>query len=68
MVQERFSTSDLMVKWKCSRQNVSQLMKRFGQEPLMHRGYNGCSLFSAEAVEFVDKRKNTDLRPDCLRY
>ncbi len=57
------STSQLMKRWDCSRQNVSQLMKRHGIGKLYRTGYNNEARYSMVGVRYVESVRKDMCRP-----
>ena len=56
------TTSQLMEYWSCTRQAVQQIMKRHGRKKMFRIGYNGESIYSAEDIKYVNRRKDDSYR------
>lgn len=60
---EDMSTLELMRRWDCSRQAVSQIMKRYGKEKMHNTGYNSCSIFRGTDILDVESNRQDGCRP-----
>lgn len=63
MTDRELSTFDLMKRWDCTRQNVSQIMKRYGKKKMYRTGYSSVSLFSIDDVHDVESQRCDECRP-----
>ncbi len=57
------STWELMKRWDCTRQAVSQIMKRYKKEKMYRTGYNSCSIFRADDILDVESQRQDECRP-----
>lgn len=57
------NTYQLMQRWGCTRQAVSQIMKRYGKEKLWKRGYKNMSYFKGVDILDVETQRQDECRP-----
>lgn len=57
------NTFELMQRWDCTRQAVSQIMKRYKKEKLQRTGYKSLARYSGVDILDVEEQRQDECRP-----
>ena len=62
-MNDRLTTYELMQRWDCTRQAVSQIMKRYKVEKMQRTGYKCMAMYRIEDVRMIESERQDECRP-----